>query len=309
MEYRDYYEVLGVKKDASDKEIKSAYRKLAKKYHPDLNQGDEKLQEKFKEINEAYEVLSDPEKKKKYDTFGSSYNFSDGANFDPSQYGYTYTNSSGSGDFSDFFDMFFGSQGGGGNHSSGGFNISDLFSDLGGRGSKKSKRASSRQSYNTDLSISLSEAYNGTTKNVSLSLNGQSVDITVKVPAGITPGKKVKVKADKYGITGDILFKIDVYTSTTEQLDGLNITKEEDVFPWQAALGDKVVVPTLSGKIKVQIPKGFKGGNKLRIPNKGFKNIAGNVGDLFVKFNIVNPPHLTEEQTKIYEELKKISNK
>ncbi|RVU54360.1 DnaJ C-terminal domain-containing protein [Anaerosphaera multitolerans] len=301
MEYRDYYEILGVSKDASAKEIKSAYKKLAKKYHPDLNKGDEKKEEKFKEINEAYEVLSDPDKKQKYDTFGSNYDFANGANFDPSQFGYTYTSSGGSGDFSDFFEMFFGSSN---QQSTGsGFSFSDIFSDLGGS-NRKSRRSAQRQSYNTDLSISLDEAYHGTTRNVSLSLNGKNVEIPVKVPAGITPGKKIKVKADKYGITGDILFKIDVYTSTTESLDGLNIIKEEEIYPWQAALGDKIVVSTLSGKIKVQIPKGFKGGSKLRIPSKGFKNLAGNVGDLYIRFNIVNPTNLTEEQLKIYEDLK-----
>lgn len=133
MEYKDYYKILGVDEKASQDDIKKAYRKLAKKYHPDLHPDDEKSQDKFKEVNEAYEVIGDEEKRKQYDTFGSSQNFSNGQNFDPSQYGfggdsYTYTSSDG-GDFSDFFNMFFG--GGGARsssaRSSSGFDIGDLF--------------------------------------------------------------------------------------------------------------------------------------------------------------------------------------
>lgn len=300
MKYRDYYEILGVNKSASEKELKSAYRKLAKKYHPDLNGGDEKAQEKFKEISEAYEVLGDPEKKKKYDTFGSSYDFSNGANFDPSQYGYSYS-SAGNGNFSDFFETFFGSDD---RSSRGGFNFSDIFSDLGGRSKRKSNY---RQQYNTDLSISLREAYHGTNKHMALSLNGKNIEVDIKVPAGITPGKKIKVNGEKYGVMGDILFKIDVHTSTTESLDGLNITKEEEIYPWQAALGDSIVIDNIDGKIKVKVPKNYRGTGKMRIPKKGFKDMKGNIGDLYIKFNIVNPTNLSDEQIQLYEKLRDVS--
>ena len=309
MKYRDYYEILGVSKDASEKEIKSAYRKLAKKYHPDLNPNDEKAQEKFKEINEAYEVLSDAEKKKKYDTFGSSYDFSNGANFDPSQYGYTYTSTGGAGDFSDFFNMFFGGGGAssassGAGDSSGGYSFSDIFSNFGG---KRSKRKAARQQYSTELSVSLEDAFSGTTKKVGLNIDGQNVEIDVKIPAGITTGKKIKIKGDKYGIPGDILFKIDVLTSTSEKLDGINIIKEENIYPWEAALGGAKTVKTVQGKIKLKIPENYKGGSKMRIPKKGFKDLKGNIGDLYVKFNIVNPVKLTDEQKALYEKLKEVS--
>lgn len=308
MKYRDYYEVLDVDKNASDKEIKSAYRKLAKKYHPDLNPNDDAAQEKFKEINEAYEVLSDPEKKKKYDTFGSSGGFTDGSNFDPSQFGYSYT-TTGGGDFSDFFNMFFGgsnSASTGGYSSSGSdFSFSDIFSDFGG---KKSKKNASRQKFETEISISLDEAFKGTVKKLALNLNGKNVELDVKIPAGITPGKKIKMKGDKYGVAGDILFKIDILTSTTERLDGINIIKEEDIYPWDAALGSKKTIATPHGKIKLKVPAGYKGGSKMRIPKKGFKDMKGNTGDLYVLFNIVNPVKLSDEQLKLYEELSKISN-
>lgn len=307
MKYKDYYEALGVDKSASEKEIKSAYRKLAKKYHPDLNPDNESAQEKFKEINEAYEVLSDKDKKKKYDTFGSSGGFYDGANFDPSQYGYSYSGNGGSGDFSDFFNMFFGgadpSSAGGFSSSGGDFSFSDIFSDFGGRKSKK--RSSNRQSYETDLSISLEEAFKGTNRKLSLNLDGKNVELDVKIPAGITPGKKIKMKADKYGVTADVLFKIDIYASTTEKLDGINIVKEEEIYPWDAALGTKKTIETLHGKIKIQVPKGYKGRSKMRIPKKGFKDMKGNTGDLYIMFNIVNPTKLNEKQIKLYEELQK----
>ncbi|MGO1581063.1 MAG: DnaJ domain-containing protein [Peptoniphilaceae bacterium] len=300
MKYKDYYEILGVNKNSSEKEIKSAYRKLAKKYHPDLNSNDEKAQEKFKEVNEAYEVLSDPDKKQKYDTFGSNYDFANGANFDPSQFGYTYSGGQG-GDFSDFFEMFFGDD-----KTTGGFSFSDIFSGMGANRAG-SRRKRTRQKFDTELDVSLKEAYSGVTKHVSLSLNGNNIDMDVKVPAGITPNKRVKVNGDKYGIPGDVIFKINIYPSEDGVLDGININKEEDLYPWQAALGDSTIINTLSGKLKINIPKGFKGGSKMRIAKKGYRDMKGNVGDLFVKFNISNPKDLTEKQIKLYEELKSIS--
>lgn len=314
MKYRDYYEILGLSKDASEKEIKSAYRKLAKKYHPDLNPGDEKAQEKFKEINEAYQVLSDKDKKQKYDTFGSSYDFQNGANFDPSQYGYTYTNTGGSGDFSDFFNMFFGGAGGDASYTSGfggnsgfgtgsasGFSFSDIF------GGGKGRRKAQRQKYNLEITVSLNEAFSGVTKRMRLNIGGKNVEIDVKVPAGITSGKKIKMKGEKFGVEGDIYFKVDVLSSMSEKLDGINIVKEEEIYPWEAAFGVTKNIKTLHGKIKMKVPENYKGGTKMRIPGKGFKDLKGNIGDLYIIFNIVNPSELTEEQRKLYEELSKIS--
>ncbi|MFA7533958.1 MAG: DnaJ domain-containing protein, partial [Tissierellaceae bacterium] len=190
MEYKDYYKVLEVDKSASQDEIKKSYRKLAKKYHPDLNPDDSKAQEKFKEINEAYEVLGDEEKKKKYDTFGSGYNFTNGQHFDPSQYGFgghTYTYSTSDGDFSDFFNMFFGgmndSTGRGGR---GGFDLGNLFG-----GKRAGKKPS--PSYESELTITLEEGYSGVEKQVALNIGGESKSLAVNVPKGILPGKKLRV--------------------------------------------------------------------------------------------------------------------
>lgn len=305
MEYKDYYKILDVDKNASESDIKKSFRKLAKKYHPDLNPNDTKAQEKFKEVNEAYEVLGDADKRKKYDQFGSNYDFANGQNFDPSQYGfgggqYTYTTSSG-GDFSDFFNMFFGG-GGGGSSSSRGFNINDLF----GGGSRKASRAS-RQSYESHLNITIDEGYNGTTKEVYLNYGGENKKISIKVPKGILPGKKIKVKGEKWGIDGDILFEIKFIEDNRNKLEALDITSIVDILPWEAALGTKIVVTTLSGKIKIDIPKGIKGGHKLRIPKKGYKDMKENMGDLYLEINIVNPPSLSEKEAELYEELSKLS--
>lgn len=303
MEYKDYYKILEIDKDASEEDIKRAYRKLAKKYHPDLNPDDEKAQEKFKEVNEAYEVLGDKEKKKQYDMFGSNYNFRAGQNFDPSQYGfgsqgYTYTSSDKASGFSDFFNMFFG-----GARSGQGFDISDIF---GGRNTRAT-REPRRESYNSELKITLKEAYNGTRKNVRLKLGGENKNIKVNVPKGILPGKKLRVKGDKWGVDRNILFEISIIDDKENKLEGLDIISKINVLPWEAALGSQILVDTLEGRIRVKIPKGISTNKRIRIPNKGFRDMKKNVGDLYLEINIVNPPSLTEEEERIYKELQKIS--
>ncbi len=299
MEYKDYYKILGVDKDTSQNDIKKSYRKLAKKYHPDLNPNDNKAQEKFKELNEAYEVLGDAGKKKKYDQFGNRADYSNGQNFDPSQYGgggYTYSSSGAEGfggeGFSDFFNMFFG---GGGARSA--------------RSSRTQRQEMPRQSYESELNITLEEAYNGTTKDLTLNFMGENKNLAIKIPKGILPGKKLKVKGEKWGIDGDILFLINFMTDNKNTLEELNIITKQEVFPWEAALGAKVVVNTLSGKIRVNIPKGIVGGKRIRVPQKGYIDMKGNIGDLYIEINLVNPPELTDEMLKLYEELSRITKK
>ena len=309
MEYKDYYKILGVNKNASQDEIKKSYRNLAKKYHPDLNPDDENAQEKFKEANEAYEVLNDKEKRKQYDTFGSGYNFSNGQNFDPSQYGFgggSHTYTSTDGDFSDFFNMFFGgggqTSGSQGSRQGGGFNIGDLFG--GGRRAKPQRPA-----YESELTITLEEGYQGETKDITLNIGGENKSLSIKLPEGILPGKKLKVKGEKWGINGDVLFKIKLKEDSKNILDGLNLTSKLDLLPYQAALGDKVIVSTLDGKIKINIPKNISSGKKIRIPKKGYKDMKGKRGDLFIEINIIIPEELTKEEIKLYKQLKKIGEK
>lgn len=305
MEYKDYYKILGVEKTTSQDEIKKAYRKLAKKHHPDLNPDDEKSQEKFKEVNEAYEVLGDKDKRKQYDTFGSGANFSNGQNFDPSQYGFgngsSYSYTGEGADFSDFFNTIFGGGGQRSSRSSSGFDIGDLF---GGGGRSSRSRQPQRQSYESELHITLEEAYNGATKKMSLNIGGENKPIDIKIPQGILAGKKLKIKGEKWGINGDILFKINIEEGRNK-LNGLDITKKIDIFPYEAALGGKKVVETLDGKIKINIPKGISRDKKIRIPKRGFKDMKNNRGDLYVEVNIVIPEP-TDEEIALYEKLKQL---
>ncbi|NLY77689.1 MAG: J domain-containing protein [Tissierellia bacterium] len=299
MEYKDYYKILGVSKNASKDEIKRAYRKLAKKYHPDLNPGNKEAQEKFKDINEAYEVLSDDSKRSQYDAFGSAHNFTHGQNFDPSQFGfenfgkgyrYTYTTSGGE-DFSDFFKMFFGGRE---------FNLNDIF------GSKMNREP--RQSYESEIFITMEEGYQGTTKHISLKIGNENKYLSVKVPKGILPGKKIKIKGEKAGINGDVYLKVNFKEEENNRLEGLDIYMKKDIYPWDAIFGTKLVVEAIAGRIRVNIPENIEGGKKIRIPGKGYRDMDGNRGDLYIIVNIVNPPNLTEEQKKLYQQLKESMN-
>lgn len=301
MEYKDYYKTLGVSKSADKDQIKKAFRKLAKKYHPDLNPDNTDAQNKFKEVNEAYEVLSDEEKRKQYDTFGSTGGFQGGQDFDPSQYGYSsgnsYTYSTSDEGFSDFFHTIFG----GGRASSSGFNINDLFG--GGRSSYRQPRPK-RQSYNTELTIRIEEGYKGLERDISLSFHGQVKTIKVKIPAGIGPGKKLKVKGERFGIDGDIYFKINFKKEEGLTIDGIDIISKIDLLPWDAAFGSKKVIDTMDGKIKVDIPEGIESGKRIKIAKKGYKDMKGKRGDLYLRINIVNPKVLSEAQRELYKKLK-----
>lgn len=298
MEYKDYYKVLGVDKKSTQDEIKKEYRKLAKKYHPDLNRDNKDAQEKFKEINEAYEVLGDEEKRKQYDSFGS---FSHGQNFNPSDYGYSADGSNI--DFGDLFGNIFGGGGfsGGSYSGGGGINFEDIFG--GGRSRQTRKPAD----YQVKLPITILEGYRGGKKDIALNLDGQNLDITVNIPKGIMPGQKFRVKGDKWGLSGNIVLDVEFKDSSKYTLDNLNIIEKLDILPWEAVLGDKIVANTFAGKIKVNIPKNISSGKKIKIPRKGYENRKGEVGDLYLEINIVQPEKLSDEEIELYEKLKELS--
>ncbi|MEB3072159.1 DnaJ domain-containing protein [Parvimonas sp. C2] len=300
MEYKDYYKILGLKKNATDAEIKKEYRKLAKKYHPDVNQNDEVASNKFKEINEAYEVLSDKEKRKQYDMFGSNYNFSGGDNFDPRNYGFSasYSGSDMSG-FSDFFNMFFG---GGGTSSSSfsGFSGFDGFTNS--RTYSGFKRQPQRQKYETSINLSVKEAYSGIERELYVNINNSPKKITVKIPKGITTGKKVKVNGDKYNLDGDIFVKINVI-SDEYRLENLDLIKTVSLYPWEAYFGVTKVIETLNGNVRVKIPAKIESMKKIRISNKGYTDLKGKTGDLYLEIVINNPKNLSGEKLELYKKL------
>lgn len=301
MEYKDYYKILGVEKTADQKEIKQAFRKLAKKYHPDLHPEDKEAEQRFKDVNEAYEVLGDEQKRKQYDQFGAQGNFYGGQNFNPSDFGFGGAAGGDASGFSDFFDLIFGGSGGSGGFSGfGGNGGKTIFSNF-GRGGRAQQPQ--RAQYTTEMTISLDEAFKGIERDLHVNVGGQNVKLPVKVPAGILPGKIIKMKGDRHGLSGDVLIKILIQKGDKE-LDGTNIIQKVKVLPWEAWFGDKVTVPTLQGKIKVSVPANTESGKRIRVRGKGYKDMKGNQGDLYLEFVIDNPKTLTKEQEKIYQTLK-----
>ena len=308
MQYRDYYEVLGVDKKASADEIKKAYRKLAKKYHPDLHPDDESAHKKFTEINEAYEVLSDPEKRKKYDTFGANANFSGGQNFGPRDFGfdfgnfgngsYTYTSSNSSG-FSDFFDTLFGGLGGSSSRKGQGFG-SSFGSGFGSGFSKKSK-----SKLDTEVSISIDEAMKGTSRKISVKSETGIKDIEVSIPKGLKNKNKIKIDGSKYGINADIYVLVKIKETEDLKLEGIDFVKKVKISPWDAYFGTKKKISTIKGNILVTIPDKISSDKKIRLKNLGYTDRKNKTGDLILDILIDNP-ELNEEQVNLYKKLKEI---
>jgi len=289
VKYKDYYEILGVDKKADEPTIKKAYRKLAKKYHPDTNPNNKASEEKFKEISEAYEVLSDKKKRSKYDQFGSNYQYGNNSNFDPSQYGFNFNGSRSSGTsasgFSDFFEMFF----------SDGFNLGGMFG--GGRGRRAPVKG---RNYESELTIGLKDGINGNSKAVML--NGKKVNI--KIPVGIRDGGKIKLKGQgekvQGGQPGDLYLKIKLKPERGYTLKGAEIEKKVNVLPWEAYFGTEKNVKILNSGIKLKIPKGIKGGERIKLTGKGYYDGSSDRGNLYIIVNIVNPEKLDSDAEKMY---------
>lgn len=306
MKYRDYYEILGVDKKSSPDEIKKAYRKLAKKYHPDLHPDDKEAEKKFTEINEAYEVLSDEEKRKKYDMFGKNANFQGGQNFDPSDFGfnfgnfgngsYSYTSSNPNG-FSDFFDGLFGGFSQNANsYQKGG---SSRFSNFGqGFGRKK------KENITTSITISIDEAMNGTNRSITIKNKERLIDVKVTVPKGIKNNNKIRIDGSKYGIDANIIAKVIIENDDGLALDGIDLIKKVKIYPWDAYFGVKKKIETNTGAFMVNIPEKSQAGRKIRLKNRGYKDRKGNVGDLILEIVIENPSVLSKDQVNLYKKLK-----
>lgn len=293
MDYIDYYKVLEIKKDASADEIKKAYRKLARKYHPDLNPNNEEANKKFQQINEANEVLSDTEKRKKYDQYGQNWQNADQFNSQRQR-----------------------SQGGGfgGGFSGGGFggsDFSDFFSSMfGGGGSRSSSRSPFKgQDFTTELNLNLLDAY--TTHKQTLNVNGKQVRINI--PAGVENGQKIKLPGygapgPNNGPAGDLFITFNIAEHPKFKRKGNDIYLQENVDLYKAILGGEKIVETLNGKVKLNIPAGTQPDTTLRLKGKGFPvyKKESHFGDLYIKWHIKLPTNLNAEQKDLFEKLSKL---
>ena len=331
VKFRDYYEVLGVPKTATEDEIKKAYRKLARKHHPDVNPGDKSAEEKFKELNEAYEVLSDPDKRKRYDQLGQ--NWKAGQDFTPppgwenvrvdyGDFGGGFGGGGGSADFSDFFESLFGGRRG---------------AQAGARrGAGFSRRG---QDVEAEISITLEEAHRGATRSITLQMtetcpdcrgtgvkdaktcptcrgagvvrHPKSLDVTI--PAGVREGSVIRLAGQgepgsNGAGAGDLFLRVRIEPHPLFTIVGTDdIQIELPVAPWEAALGAKISVPTLDRSVELTIPPGTQAGRRLRLRGQGLNKRGGGRGDQYVKIKIVIPPKLTDQEKELFEKLAAVS--
>jgi curved DNA-binding protein len=323
VKFQDYYEVLGVSRTATADDIKKAYRKLARKYHPDVNPGDNSAEEKFKQVGEAYEVLSDPEKRKRYDQLGEHWKA--GADFTPPP-GWE----GGRVEYADLGDLF------GAGHGSGGF--SDFFETLfGSRGGRRAGAgfAMRGQDVEAAIELSLEEAHHGTTRTITLqttavcpTCNGsgrrenqpcatcrgagvvtrpKTLDVTI--PAGVRHGSVMRLAGQGEAGTGnapagDLLLHVHLRPHPLfHVLEEGDVELELPVAPWEAALGAKVRVPTIEGSVDMTVPAGAQGGQRLRLRGQGVQRRGSGRGDQYVRLKLVNPPALTESERALFEQL------
>jgi curved DNA-binding protein len=310
LEYKDYYSTLGVNKNASQDEIKKAYRKLALKYHPDRTKGDKAAEQKFKEINEANEVLSDPEKRKKYDMLGDQWRYyqQQGAegDFDWSRFSHRPGTSGtfyqyegdigdifGSSGYSDFFEMLFGKEFGGTR-----------------RRSRTPRTTSLKgQDYSTEMEITLEEAYKGSSR--MFRVNNQSIKLKIK--PGIPDGHVLKIPGKgspglNSGQAGDLLIKIKIINDPVFERKGDDLYADLKIDLYTSVLGGKAQFKSFKGNVKVDIPKGTPNGKTLRLQKLGMPKYdkPTEYGDLYLKTHIQIPTNLSEKELKLFKELQKI---
>jgi curved DNA-binding protein len=296
MEFIDYYKVLGVDKNASTEDIKKAYRKLARKHHPDLNPNDKEAHKKFQQLNEANEVLSDPEKRKKYDQYGKDWQHAE--QFEQARQqqrqrqsayggGEEFTYDFGGGDFSDFFSSIFG-----------------------GKGNREGRQRGFRgQDYEAELHLSLREA--ATTHQQTLTVNGKNIRITIH--AGVENDQKIKLKGHgspgaNGGPNGDLYITFKIADDLKFKRSGNDLFTTEDIDLYTAVLGGEATIDTLDGKVKLKVPPETQNGTKVRLKGKGFPvyRHEGQHGDLYVTYNVKIPTNLSDKEKELFTQLSKL---
>lgn len=335
VEFKDYYKILGVSRTASDDEIRKAFRKLAREYHPDVAKDKAKAEEKFKEINEAYEVLSDPEKRKKYDTLGDDWKRGAsgwGPGTGHQQYRTWRSPSgdeeefefSGSTGFSDFFEQFFGSFG---------------RSGFGRNAFRQEEYAQRGQDVEADIMVTLSEAMSGSIRKINLrrhsrcdrcrgtgilqnrvcpSCQGEGLipkteTYQVRIPAGVREGQRLRLAGQGEagsgrGPAGDLYLRVKFAAHPDFKVEGGDLYHELALAPWEAALGTNVSVPTLTGSVNIRIPPGTQNGMKLRVKGRGLPDRSGANGDLYVVTRIEMPKQISERERELWQQLARESH-
>jgi curved DNA-binding protein len=304
MDYIDYYKTLEITKSATEAEIKKAYRKAARKYHPDLNPNDKEAEKKFKEINEANEVLSNPENRKKYDKYGKDWKHADEfekAGYNPNQQQQQYSRQQQSGqDYADF----------GGDFSGGDF--SEFFNSMyGGARSGRSQSKYRGQDFNAELQLDLASAY--TTHKQSLTVNGKNIRITI--PAGVENGQIIKIPGHgsagaNGGPNGDLYITFSIANNSEFKREGNNLYADAELDLYTAILGGEMYVNTFDGKVKIKVPAETQTGTKVKLKGKGFPvyKKENQFGDLYITYTLKIPTKLTEKEKELFAELSKLRN-
>lgn len=297
MAFIDYYKVLEINKNATEADIKKAYRKLARKYHPDLNPNDKEAERKFKELNEANEVLSHPENRKKYDQYGE--NWQHGEEYDKAKQQQQHYQRGGQ------QDGFGGGFGGGGDYS-------DFFESMFGGGASRGRgrtAAFKGQDLNAELHLDLKDVY--TTHKRTLTINGKSIRLTI--PAGVENGQVIKIPGQggegaNGGPKGDLYLTFSIENHTNFKLDQHNLYSTVDLDLYTALLGGEITANTFDGKVKLTVKPGTQNGTKVKLKGKGFPvyKKEGEFGDLYISYQIAIPTNLTEKEKELFTELAKL---